>query len=254
MVQKRKASSRKTSTRKSTTRRRVKRDTTKSRKKRIVRKRVVRKTGRKTKTLSKKYNFFDRKNRFSDAKAPSRSMQPPNRQSVSASPADIASSSIKQFEMKYAKPDNSKALVLHDKNHKRAYDRFKTATHKVEKNVKHFIGESGKAVDEFGKWSESVAPGLTALAAANPEMPLLGVAAGVVDTSAMAHRTYHGMIEQTPMPNLIEDDRKKPPRDIGMKHLTDTNKYQKVIMDLPRGTMPEYTALGIDPMPIDDDL
>lgn len=228
-------------------------------------KRVYKKSDRKTKTtkgkstktkktLSKKFSSYNKYNK--PVRNSTKSMQPKPKPSVSANAADVADRMIVEYAKKYKFASDSKAADAMEKKRRRKAKRIFKELKKVGKGVGDVVKDTGKYLDKFGEWSEGVAPYLTEAAIANPEMPLLAAAAGITDVAAMGHRSYHAVIDKTV--KALPPSEKKPgarPADIGIKQLTDSNKYQKLMSDVrdPNAALIPYGPLDIDLPPVEDD-
>lgn len=197
-----------------------KKTTKKSRK--TTSKRTQKRTRRKSTKLGKKYAHYNRLNR-PYGRAP-KDMQPKVTKVRSKAPTAVRPDAIvlrdvaKSYKLTPAKQDVNK---------KKKWNKFKSVTKKVAKGTKDVIEETGKLLDKAGYLAEDVAPAMTAFTAANPEMaPWLAPLTGAVDSFAGMHYEYRNMIDES-----YKGAQKGDYNRSGVKLLTDSGKYQKLMAD-----------------------
>jgi len=178
-------------------------------------------------------------------------LQPRRKQNLSIKPMDITPTEGSQMVLKIAKkdylPPTTKNLV---KGKLDRASKWKKVTNEVKKRGKQtleLIEETGKFLDKAGAYAEKVAPTITYAAATNPEIPGLPFVAGIVDTAAAEHRSYHKFIDDSAKAMIAGDPNRQ-----ATKSLTDSWKYQK-LMQQQREVPLLFGPSDIDLPPVSDD-
>lgn len=212
------------------------------------------KTRSKSRTLKKKYSYYDRANRglptkkTSTRRSNTASAQPKTTLNRSKNPVDVANSVLA-----IAKKQHYGPIVPYkeEEKKKRRWGQFKKAAKKVAKATGDIIDDTAKYMDKAGDFAEKIAPTVSAYAAANPELPYLSGFAVAVDTAAGIHRITHPAFIE----DLDEAYKRGDPNRQGMKQLTDSKKYQKLMTDTSDEDlrMTVFKPETIDTIPVDDD-
>lgn len=199
---------------------------------------------RSTKTLSKKYTHYTRQPpRRSERKkvAPpqrrggKQSMQPRTTPSRAPNPVNMTDVVLREVKKRVAEETKEPEKAKRNFG-KRAVKRFKQAAKGAKKGAKKvgdMIEWTGKAYDKFEGQAVKWAPTLNALAV-ETENPFVAGVAGVVDAVALGAQFRNSPFLDMTASAMERGDTNR----LGMAQLTDTGKYQKLMLDVSDEDIP----------------